>query len=133
MRVTTQVEHFIRSQLEAKVARPSVIQDFNDAKNAVQQFEKGLVAKFDSIAQMEFAEFVKNNPELAGAELEISRHANRYSVAWSNSTVCTERNEAMGLRTEYVNELVQRVCIDATRCKDTKDLLELIDKVVSGR
>lgn len=133
MKVTRQVESFIRGNVETKVAEPSVVQDYKDASNAVQQFEKELTDKIDSIAQMEFTEFVKNNPELAGAELIVSTYSRRYRVAWNNSTVRTEYDETTKLRTEYVDEVVQRVCIDASKCKDTKELLELIDKVVSNK
>lgn len=133
MKVTRQVESFIRGKVETKVAEPSVVQDYADASNAIQQFEKELTDKLDSVAQMEFTEFVKNHPELAGAELIVTTYSRRYNVAWNNSTVRTEYDEATKLRAEYVYEVAQRVCIDASKCKDTKEILELIDKVVSNK
>lgn len=133
MKVTRQVESFIRSKVEAKVAMPSILQDYKDASDAVKQFEKALADKHDSIAQMEFAEFIKNNPELNGAELSVNAFSRKYNVAWSNSTVCMECNEATQLRMQYIDEVFQRVCIDASKCKDTKELLELIDKVISNK
>lgn len=132
MKVTNLISDFIRKKVESKVAKVTLEQDFEAAKNAAEQFAIDLTAEVNALAQSRFEDFLAHHPELANSTLSnpLDRHYS-YRVGWSSSVIFRELQELVQMRTDYVDELVQRVCIDATKCKDTEDLLAVIDKVCS--
>lgn len=131
MRITNDVADFIRKKVNAKVACVSVEQDFNDAVALVKQFETELAAKVERAVQAEFDTLINAHPELDGAEL--INPLNQHCRIWLNlgkSSINLEYAEARKLREDYVDEIVQRICIDATSCKNTEKIITLIDKIV---
>ena len=131
MRITNDIRDFITKKVEAKIAPVSIEQDYNAATAVAEQFGQQLSDTISAIAEKEFENFLSLHPELANSELTspISKYSKFY-VAYTNSEICKEYREQVKLRTEYVDEVVQRVCIDATSCKDTEELLALIDRIV---
>lgn len=132
MKVTHLVSEFIRKKVESKVAKVTLEQDFEAAKDAAEKFAEDLTAEVNALAKSRFEDFLAHHPELANSNLTnpLDRY-HSYHVGWGSSVIFKELQELTQMRTDYVEELVQRVCIDATKCKDTEDLIAVIDKVCS--
>lgn len=130
MRITNTIQDYISKKVYDKVARVTLEADYENAMNAVKLFETRVANEAKLYVEQQFAEFLNLHPELANSELSM-RYFN-VSVITNSAVIRKEYEELLKLRSEYVSELIQRVCIDATGCKDTEDLLKLIDKVVGA-
>ena len=131
MRITNDIKDFIAKKVEAKIAPVSIEQDFEAAKAVAEQFGRDLSDKLNDIANKDFEDFLKLHPELANSSLTSPiNNYHKFYIAYSGSEICKEYREQIELRKEYVTEVIQRVCIDATSCKDTEELLALIDRIV---
>lgn len=128
MRITNDIRDFITKKVDAKVAKVTLETEYMDAMTAVKAFESRVTAEVEFYIKQQFTEFLNLHPELANSEL--STRYTSVSVATYASVIRKEYEELTKLRSEYVNEVIQRVCIDATSCKDTEELLKLIDKIV---
>lgn len=130
MRINIDVRDFIIKKVESKVAKVSIEQDFKAAVALAEKFEKMLSNNLSAVAQKEFEDFLSVHPELANSTFinPISHH--KFRIAYGNSVITEEYQKQLKMRDDYVAELVQRVCIDATTCKDTEELLALIDRIV---
>lgn len=128
MRITNDIRDFISKKVDAKVAKVSLEADYANAMDAAKLFETRVANEVKLYVEQQFTEFLNLHPELANSELSM-RYIN-VSVATYASVIRQEYEELTKLRSEYVNEVIQRVCIDATSCKDTEELLNLIDKIV---
>lgn len=131
MRITNDIRDFITKKVEAKVVPVSIEQDFEAAKAIAEQFGQHLSDTLNAVAKKEFENFLSLHPELANSELTspITTY-HKFYVSYSDSEICKEYREQVQLRKEYVDEVIQRVCIDATSCKDTEELLALIERIV---
>lgn len=130
MRITNDIRDFIAKKVDAKVAKVTLETEYEDAMTAAKAFEIRVTNEVEFYIKQQFTEFLNLHPELANSELS-TRYLN-VSVATYASVIRKEYEELTKLRSEYVNEVVQRVCIDATSCKDTEELLKLIDKIVGA-
>lgn len=128
MRITNDIRDFISKKVDAKIARVTLEDDYKDAMTAVKLFEGRVADEVKLYIEQQFTEFLNLHPELANSELSM-RHFN-VSVATYASIIRKEYEELTALRKDYVAEVIQRVCIDATNCKDTEELLALIDRIV---
>ena len=130
VKVTSLVSDFIRKKVESKVAKVTLEQDFETAKLAAELFAKDLTEEVNALAKTRFEEFLAKHPELANSTLTnpLDRY-HSYHVSYSSSVICKELVELTEMRKEYVDELIQRVCIDASKCKDSEELEAVIDKV----
>lgn len=133
MRITNDIRDFISKKVDAKVAKLSIEQDFTAAVALAERFAETLSNNLSVVAKKEFEDFLRVHPELANSELTspITTY-HRFHVAYSSSEIAKEYQNQLKMRNEYVDEVVQRVCIDATSCKDTEELLKLIDKIVGA-
>ena len=130
MRITNDIRDFITKKVDAKVARVTLESEYKDAMDAVKLFETRVTDGVKAYVEQQFTEFLNLHPELANSEL--SMRYTSISVATYASVIRKEYEELTKLRSEYVDEVVQRVCIDATNCKDTEEILNLIDKTVGA-
>lgn len=130
MRITNDIRDFISKKVYDKVARVTLEADYKNAMDAAKLFETRVANEVKLYVEQQFTEFLNLHPELANSELSM-RYLN-VSVVTDSAVIRKEYEELIKLRTEYVNELIQRVCIDATSCKDTEELLKLIDKIVGA-
>ena len=128
MRITNDIRDFISKKVDAKVAKVTLETEYEDAMAAAKAFEIRVTNEVELYIKQQFTEFLNLHPELANSELSTRYH--NISVATYASVIRKEYEELTKLRSEYVDEVVQRVCIDATSCKDTEELLKLIDKIV---
>jgi hypothetical protein len=128
MRITNDIRDFISKKVDAKVAKVTLETEYKDAMAAARAFEIRVTDDVEMYIAQQFAEFLNLHPELANSELS-TRYTN-VSVSTYASVIRKEYEELTKLRSEYVEEVIQRVCIDATSCKDTEELLKLIDKIV---
>ena len=131
MRITRQLEDFIRSKVDAKIAPVLGEQEYEDTVSMCEQWGADLTEKVNTMVRSEFDAFVKAHPELEGAELSNSlERFNKLHIRYAKAVFSNEMEEKRKLRSDYVDEVCQRVCIDATQCKDTADILQLIDKII---
>lgn len=130
MRLNNTVIDFISKKVDAKVAKVTLETEYIDAMDAVKAFELRVANDVELYIKQQFTEFLNLHPELANSEL--STRFTNVSVATYASVIRKEYEELTKLRLEYVNEVIQRVCIDATSCKDTEELIKLIDKIVGA-
>ena len=130
MRLNNDIRYFIRNKVEAKIVPVSMEQDYEDVCNLVKQFNQYLLAECNALIDKRVAEFLDTHPELDGAEISnplTSYH--RLYLQMHTSRISKEIEELRKLRQDFIDECVQRVCIDAVSCKDTEELLELIAKI----
>lgn len=130
MRITNDIRDFISKKVDAKVAKVTLEAEYKDAMDAVKLFETRVTDEVKLYVEQQFTEFLNLHPQLANSEL-LMRYTS-VSVSTCASVIRKEYEELTQLRSEYVNEVIQRVCIDATSCKDTEELLKLIDKIVGA-
>ena len=131
MRITRQIEDFIRSKVDAKIAPVLGEKEHADTVSMCEQWGADLTEKVNTMVRSEFDAFVKAHPELEGAELvNTLEHFNKLYIRYAKAAFLKDIEEKRKLRNDYVGEVCQRVCIDATQCKDTADILQLIDKIV---
>lgn len=131
MRITKQIEAFIRNKVEAKVAPILGEQEYNNTVNMCEQWANDITKKLNDVVELEFYALIDAHPELEGAELTNPlEHYHKLHVRYSTAVFSKEMQEKRKLREDYVDEVCQRVCIDAAQCKDTTEILQLIDRLV---
>ena len=132
MKITTNIREFIAKKVEAKIAPVSITQDYEAVVTIAEKFGKDLTSRIQAVVKKEFEDFLALHPELANSSLydPTCGYHGGYCVQHGNSEIAKQYKEQIQLRTEYVDEVIQRVCIDAHSCKNTEELLALIDRIV---
>lgn len=131
MKVTNNIVNFITKRVNDKVAPVSIERDYEAAKTLAEDFAECLSSRLDAVANAEFERFLEEHPELEGSKLlsPITSH-HKFHVSYTEAELCKAYREQIALRREYVNDIVERVSIDATRCKSTEEILVLIDEML---
>lgn len=129
MRITYQVRDYIRKTIDKKLAPVTLEQDCKMLEQAMQDSAAVINERFEQIVKEEIQTLVDKHPELKGVKLYDRYGKLQYNI--SDVAIFEELKSLKADREQYLYELVDRVCIDATGCKTTEDLIALITELCS--